>query len=229
MLRAVILDFNGVIIDDEPLHFEAMRNTVADFGINLTRETYWGKYLPLDDARCLEAICDDFSIKLSAEERTGALERKARIYRQLLQGHFPLFPGVARFIINAAMCYPLALASGARRDEVELALDSTGLRRYFLVIVAAEDFVQGKPHPESFLLALGRLNATINAPPILPEECLVIEDSLGGIQGARAAGMTCMAVTNSYPSVMLQAADRIVASLEEVRIESLQALFAETT
>jgi HAD superfamily hydrolase (TIGR01509 family) len=227
MLRAIILDFNGVVIDDEALHFGAMRDTVADFGIDLKRDIYWDKYLPLDDARCLEAICRDYSVRLSAEERTSALARKARIYRQLLQDRLPLFPGAARFIRSAAERYPLALASGARRDEIESVLDSAGLRRYFVVIVAAEDFAQGKPHPESFLLALERLNMAIDAAPIRPEECLVIEDSVAGIQGAHQAGMTCMAVANSYPGEMLQAADRIVASLEAVRLESLQALFEE--
>jgi beta-phosphoglucomutase len=227
MLRAIIIDFNGVILDDEPLHFAAMREVVADYGIDLTRETYWDKYLPFDDFQCLEAICRDYSLRLPTDERVGALSRKIRIYRELLQDHLPLFPGVARFIRTAAESYPLALASGARRDEIHSTLDSAGLRRYFVVIVAAEDFSQGKPHPESFLLALERLNAAIDSRPIRSEECLVIEDSVGGVHGARAAGMTCMAVTNSYPREKLREANRIVASLEEVRLESLQALFGE--
>ncbi len=227
MLRAIIFDFNGVILDDELLHFEAMRNVITGYGVDLAREMYWDRYLPLDDQQCLEAICRDYSISMNSEERKNALERKARFYWQSLRGHFPLFPGVDRFIRAAAHRYPLALASGARREEIESTLDSTGLRRYFVVIVAAEDFAQGKPHPESFLLALKRLNAAIDSPQIRPEECLVIEDSIGGIRGAQTAGMICMAVTNSYPGEALSAADRIVASLENVRLESLQTLFEE--
>ncbi len=225
MLRAIIFDFNGVVIDDEAFHFGAMRDAVADFGIALTRDVYWDRYLPLDDTRCLEAICRDYSVCLSRSEFSGALARKARIYRQSLQGGFPLFPGVSQFIIDASKLYPLALASGAQREEIVSTLDSTGLRRYFVTIVAAEDFAQGKPHPESYLLALERLNAAIHETPILPHECLVMEDSVSGVQGAKQAGMACMAITNSYSREMLQAADRIVASLEEVRVESLQALF----
>jgi HAD superfamily hydrolase (TIGR01509 family) len=227
MLRAIIFDFNGVVLDDELLHFDAMRDTVADFGIHLTQEIYWDRYLPLDDTRCLDAICRDYSVRLRDDERAGALARKARIYRRLLRDRLPLFPGAARFIINAAGRYPLALASGARREEIESTLDSAGLRSYFAVIVAAEDFAQAKPHPESFLLALERLNAAIHFAPIRPEQCLVIEDSIGGIHGARQAGMLCLAVTNSYPSERLQAADKIVASLEEAELEGLQALFEE--
>jgi beta-phosphoglucomutase-like phosphatase (HAD superfamily) len=140
-----------------------------------------------------------------------------------------LFAGVARFIEIAAECYPLALASGARREEIETALDSTGLRRYFLVIVAAEDFVRGKPHPESFLLALEQLNAKIGkaTKAIRPEECLVIEDSIEGVNGARAAGMACLAVSNSYPGYMLKAANMTATTLSEIQLDTLRALFEE--
>jgi len=228
MLKAIIIDFNGVILDDEPLHFAAMRDAVADLGIPLTKEAYWSKYLPFDDNQCLESICQDHSFKLSAEERAITLARKSHNYQRLLRDGCPLLPGVSQFIQAAAEIYPLALASGARREEIESALELTGLKRHFLVVVAAEDFRQGKPDPESFLLALERLNAALNAIPIRPEECLVIEDSVGGISGARAAGMACMAVTNSYPHEALAAANRIVASLGEVQLDSLQALFEGT-
>jgi HAD superfamily hydrolase (TIGR01509 family) len=229
MLKAIILDFNGVIFDDEPLHFRAMRDAVADFGVLLTREVYWDKYLPMDDAQCLEAICRDYGIRLSRGERESTLERKVRLYYELLQDRLPLFPGAAQFIKAAAESYPLALASGARREEIEAVLDSAGLKPYFDVVVAAEDFTQGKPHPESFLLALNRLNAKVGPQPspIKPEECLVIEDSVGGVRGARAAGMVCLAVSSSYPSAMLQSANRVVASLEEVQVAGLQELFGE--
>ncbi len=228
MLKAIIFDFNGVILNDEPLHFAAMRDTVADFGINLTEKAYWSKYLPFDDAECLEAICRDHSFPLSSEERENALARKCQYYEQLIKRGLPLLPGVPQFIQAAAGLYPLALASGARRDEIETTLESTGLKRYFLVVVAAEDFLRGKPHPESYLLALNRLNAALKIPPIKPEECLVIEDSVGGVNGARAAGMKCLAVTNSYPREALTAANKIVASLDEVPVENLQAFFGGT-
>lgn len=223
------MDFNGVILNDEPVHFAAMRDTVAELGIALTKEDYWNKYLPFDDRQCLDAICRDFSIRLNENQRETALARKAHLYRKAISDQFPLFAGVAQFVENAARHYPLALASGARREEIETALDSTGLRRYFLVIVAAEDFVRGKPHPESFLLALEQLNARIErtSTAIRPEECLVIEDSIDGINGARAAGMVCMAVSNSYPGDMLKAANMTTANLSEIQLDTLRALFEE--
>ncbi len=227
MLKAIIVDFNGVIIDDEPLHFSAMREAVADFGIELSRQAYWDRYLPMDDAQCLDAICKDYLVDLGALEREKILKRKVDIYRRLLQDRLPLFPGAAQFVINAAKHFPLALASGARRREIETVLSSAELIQCFDVIVAAEDFVRGKPHPDSFLLALSRLNEKLGrlSDPIRPGECLVVEDSVAGIKGAKAAGMVCLAVTNSYPSHLLQAADKVVASLEEVQIHALQELF----
>ena len=229
MLKAIILDFNGVILDDELLHFKAMHEAVAVLDITLTRETYWDKYLPLDDADCLEALCRDNSIPLTYERRAQVLELKNALYNQQLQNRFPLFPGVAEFIQSAAQNYPLALASGARREEIETTLKATGLNQYFHVIVAAEDFTLGKPHPESFLLALKRLNAVRGtmSSVISPEECLVIEDSIGGVAGAIAAGMRCLAVSNSYPPEKLQKANRVARSLEEVQIESLLTLFEQ--
>jgi len=156
------------------------------------------------------------------------LRRKSEAYQRMLQGSFPILPGAAEFVRACSVRYPLALASGARRIEIETALESTGLRSYFLVIVAAEDFVRGKPHPESFLLALDRLNRALGSVPIRPRECLVVEDSVGGVEGAIAAGMKCLAVANTYPRESLKAAGRVAASLEEVRLETLQALFEES-
>jgi len=223
------MDFNGVILNDEPVHFAAMRDTVAELGITLTKEDYWKKYLPFDDRQCLDAICRDCSIRLSETRHEAALARKAQLYKETISCNFPLFAGVAQFIENAAQHYPLALASGAKREEIETALDSTGLRRYFLVIVAAEDFVRGKPHPDSFLLALEQLNAKIGSTSrtIRPGECLVIEDSIDGVNGALAAGMACMAVSNSYPENMLQTANMTAATLSEIRLDTLRALFEE--
>ena len=185
------------------------------------------KYLPFDDIECLENVCRDHSFELDETTRREALERKSRNYQRLLRGGFPMSPGAAQLVQTAAGHYPLAIASGARRVEIESALDSIGLKHYFTVIVAAEDFVLGKPNPESFLLALERLNAARDSAPILPGECLVIEDSVGGVRGARAAGMRCMAVTSSYPREALQAANKIVATLENVPLDSLKDLFEE--
>jgi len=226
MLEAIIFDFNGIIIDDEPLHYQSMRDIVAPLGIDISIEEYWNKYLPFDDEACLDAICGDYSIRLEARDRQQMLKNKNELYRKMLQNHYPLFPGAARLIRTASRKYPLAIASGARREDIARTLAATGLSEFFSVVVGAEDFRMGKPHPESFLLALARLNEELNGrpSPVQPGECLVIEDSVGGVDGARAAGMPCLAVSNSYPRERLRAANCVVSSLREVDLPMLEIL-----
>jgi beta-phosphoglucomutase-like phosphatase (HAD superfamily) len=232
MLRAIIFDFNGIILNDEPVHYRAMRDAVTEIGIAITEEEYWSNYLPLDDERCLAAICQVHDETLSPEAAAATLSRKSALYQTYMSNQFPLFPGTGDFIRLAASRYPLALASGARRDEIEKTLHATGLHPFFRVIVAAQDFKLGKPHPESFLLALERLNRSLNGTTrILPGECLVIEDAVGGVQGARNAGMRCLAISNSYSREQLTAASAnlVLASLEALTLEQLQSLFEETS
>jgi beta-phosphoglucomutase len=232
MLKAIIFDFNGIILNDEPIHFRAMRDTVAGLGIQLSEEEYWAKYLPFDDERCLDEICRNHSVTLTADQRRAALTRKVDTYQNLMSDGFPVFPGAADFVRLAAARYPLAIASGARREEVESTLHATDLIGCFRVIVAAQDFTLGKPHPESFLLALQRLNGVLDGhgSPIRADECLVIEDSVGGVRGATAAGMKCLAISNTYPHEQLAgaAANLVAPSLQGLDLDSLKVLFEDT-
>src|SRR2546422_259167 len=118
---------------------------------------------------------------------------------------------------------PLAVASGALRHEIELILAQAGLADCFAAIVSAEDGSVGKPSPEGFLRALDRLR--VRLPDLAPRDCLVVEDSQPGLEGARRAGMRCLAVTNSYPAAELGGADLIVRSLAEAGWDRLAALF----
>ncbi len=231
MLKAILFDFNGIILNDEPLHFASMRDAVAELGIALSQELYWTRYLPFDDATCLEKICSDQGVQLSEILKQEILALKIAGYERLIESNYPLFPGASGFIRASSARYPLAVASGARREEILSTLRATGLLDHFKVIVGAEDFTLGKPNPESYLLALDRLNRSLNGhhEHILPSECLVIEDSVGGVKGAVAAGMVCLAITNTYPAEKLGAAHRVVASFDEVSLESLEALLQEAS
>lgn len=214
-LKAIIFDFNGVIVDDEPLHLELFRKVLQEEMIFLTDEDYHEKYLGFDDRGCFTAVLCDNSRTPDAANETfiqELIERKAEYYRQAIQERMLLFPGVVDLVRRSAEQYPLAIASGALRSEIEFVLQRGEIRDCFQVIVAAEDVSECKPDPEGYLKALDQLNAALNT-EIQAHECLVIEDSLAGIEAAKAAGMRCVAVTNSYSSHELTAADAIVTSL----------------
>jgi HAD superfamily hydrolase (TIGR01509 family) len=147
-------------------------------------------------------------------------------YQDMIRNHVSIFPGVHSLVNSLAEKLPLAVASGALRNEIETILTAAGLLDHFKVIVGAEDVTRGKPEPEIFLKALAALNTGESAHSIDAAQCVVIEDSKEGIRGARRAGMKCLAVTNSHPVALLKEANLIVKSLEEVTLPMLQKICA---
>lgn len=227
MLRAVIFDFNGIIVDDEPIHCQLFQKVFGEEGIVLTEEAYYARYLGFDDRGAFGAGFRDHNRTLNEQKLAELVDRKAVYYQEAIRNHVAIFPGVRALVADLAQRLPLAVASGALRQEIETILTTTGLLAHFKTIVSAEDVKQGKPEPEIFLKALAGLNTQSDyGKPIQAAECVVIEDSKEGIRGARRAGMKCLAVTNSHPAELLQEADAIVKSLEEVSLPSLKALCA---
>ncbi len=223
MLRAVIFDFNGIIVDDEPIHFQLFQKVLGEEGITLTEEAYYERYLGFDDRGAFMAGFQDNGRSLSATKLQELIERKAVYYQEAIRNHVSIFPGVKTLVADLSTAFPLAVASGALRDEIDTILNTAGLLSHFRAIVSAEDVKHGKPEPEIFLKALAALNALKpNAATIQAGDCVVIEDSKEGIRGARRAGMKCMAVTNSHPAELLSEADAVVKSLEDVALPFLQ-------
>lgn len=215
-LRAVIFDFNGVIVDDEPLHLELFKTVMAELGIVLSNEEYREKYLGFDDRGCFTAALADAGRVAEAENAAliaALIERKAGLYVAAINQSCPLFPGAVPLVKSLAETLPLAIASGALRNEIEIVLGRAGVRDLFQAIIAAEDVSACKPDPEGYVKALAALNA-LGQEAIRPEQCLVIEDSVAGIEAAKRAGMRCLAVTNSYAAEELWRADRVVATVE---------------
>lgn len=227
MLRAILFDFDGVIADSEPAHLRAFQAVVAEEGVALNEETYYSRYLGLDDRACLRAILRDAGRNCADDALEHLFRRKSAQYLNALREGAVLMPGAADFIRRASARYPLAIASGALRSEIELVLAGADLRSCFVDVVSAEDVRHCKPHPEPFLTALDLLNRQIRPyPPIQASECLVIEDALHGISAAHEAGVKCLAVASSYPISRLGAADMVAQSLEGFPVERLEGLFA---
>lgn len=219
MLKAIIFDCDGVIADSEPLHLRAFQQTLAEEGITITKEEYLRHYLAFDDRGCfLRAFAD--RERPTAEKLAELISRKAACIEPMMRSELQLFAGAVDLIRRAAKKYPLAVASGALRHEIEIILECGGVKDCFLAVVSAEDVSRGKPDPESFLKAHALLNAR-SARPIATQECLVIEDSLHGIEAARAAGMPVLAVATSYPIEELSKADLAVERLDGLSLEEL--------
>jgi HAD superfamily hydrolase (TIGR01509 family) len=222
-LQAIIFDFDGVIADTEPLHYEAFRQVLEELGIRLSEADYYADYLGYDDRGFFTAALTNHRRPLSPDLIDTLVQSKGHAYMATLSTDLTLFPGVRSFIEHAAPRYPLAIASGALRHEIELILEQAGLRKAFSCITSAEDVSTGKPSPEPFLHAMAQLNGSIGRPPLRASDCLVIEDSLPGIRGARAAGMKVLAVANTHPLSDLHEADAVTASLEQVELGKLAA------
>ena len=223
MLHAVIFDFNGIIVNDEPIHFKLFQRVLGEEGIILTEEAYYARYLGFDDRGAFMAGYRDNDRSLTDQKLSELIARKALYYQDAIRNHVVIFPGVKTLVFGLAPSVPLAVASGALRHEIATILTTAGLLNYFQAIVSAEDVKQGKPEPEIFWKVLAKLNAGAS-PQIEPANCVVIEDSKEGIRGARAAGMKCLAVTNSHPGDLLGEANAVVKSLEEVTLPFLQQL-----
>lgn len=224
MLRAIIFDCDGVIADTEPLHLAAFQRVLGEEGLSLAEGDYYDRYLALDDRSCFMRLYEERGRSLDPKRLNELIARKAAYLEPVIGEQLRIFPGVEEFVREAAANFPLAIASGALRREIELVLDAAHLLNCFCAIVSAEDVSKGKPHPEPFLKALALINE-VRSEAIRPEECLVVEDSIHGVEAARAAGMRCLAVTNSYGRELLSEADLVVGSLAGLSLRQLEAIF----
>ena len=223
-LRAAVFDFDGVIVDSEPLHFRSLREALLSERIEITHAEYWDHLLAHDDRS---------SIRLAFErrgERTDAV-RLARVERvkverfaQLIP-EIPVFPGARELIGALAAELPLAIASGARHEEIEAILHGIGLRDSFLVVVGAQDASRSKPDPAPYLEAARRLESRLAG--LVPGECVAFEDSVPGVMSALGAGMKVIGVAHSYPAAKLHSAHRVVHSLAALEPRSLGGLFED--
>ena len=222
MLKAILFDFDGVLADTEPLHFRMFQQVLYEEGIPLSEDAYYQKYVGFDDKDCFHAILAEHGRSIAPETIRRLVAWKAMMMLDHLKATPVVYPGIVEFVKSSASRYRLAVVSGALRQEIELILQTAGMRTDFEHLTSAEDVRNGKPDPEGYLHALRSLNR--NAPVLAPE-CLVIEDTLFGIQAAHAAGMRCLAVSTTCPADQLASADAIASTLKGYDLESLARRF----
>lgn len=227
-LRAIIFDFNGVIADDETPHLLIFQQALQEDGLALTKEDYYGVYLGMDERNCATALVESVTGTRDPIPLRRILERKAALFRDYTATHKPqLFPGVVKFVKRAGERYRLAIASGGTREQIEFALRDTPIEKDIAVIVSAEDTTIGKPDPAVYRVTLNRINRLEPRPqpPIGPEECLVIEDSLAGIHSAKTAGMQVIGLATTYSAEQISEAHSVIPSLEDLSLDRLEKLF----
>ncbi|HEV2914742.1 MAG TPA: HAD family phosphatase [Pyrinomonadaceae bacterium] len=231
MIQAILFDFNGVIIDDEPLQLQVYRDVLGAHAITITDEDYYS-LLGADDEVFVRAIFERAGKPLKDETLASLIERKSELHREVIGDAPPLFPGVVTFIRAGARRYHLAVVSMARRVEIDYVLGRAHLKAEFKAIVSAEDVAACKPDPCCYNRAFELLNEkrrTARELPLLPHECLVIEDSPPGIQSGRAAGMRTLGVTNTVSEEKLRAAgaDVVTRSLADWTMDAVHHVFSE--
>jgi beta-phosphoglucomutase len=219
MIRALIFDFNGVIVDDEHVHFELFRDVLQENGVELTETTYHDRYLGYDDRGCFSAALLDAGVIVDDAFVATLIARKAGLYARAAANGLRFFPGSER-IVEFAARRPTAICSGALRPEIEYALDRLNARQSIAAIVSAEDTTRCKPDPQGYTLAFEALRGcgALRDRDLQPAECLAIEDSSAGILAARAAGLRTIGVAHTYP------ADTLVAAGAELVLKSLEQL-----
>ncbi|MDX2035016.1 MAG: HAD family phosphatase [Isosphaeraceae bacterium] len=229
MIRAVIFDFNGVIADDEHLHFELFREVLSQEGIELSEAKYHSDYLGFDDRGCFAAALQDSGRPADSSHVDALIARKAQLYATAAETELIIFPHAPEAVRRLAHTWPLAICSGALLPEIEFALARMNVRDSIGPIVSAEKTTACKPDPQGYLLALAELRARVDA--LAADECVVIEDSVAGIEAARAAGMHTIGITHTYSRDVLLAAgaDLVVESPAELTTETIRRRFDERT
>ena len=208
---ATLFDFDGVLVDSEPVHLAAFNDVLEPLGATIDARTYAERYLSLDDAGVFREILHERGGREPAEGEVRALvEAKSPRFLERFEAGFRVFPGAAEVVARRAARGPVGIVSGALGREIAFALEKMGVSRAISFVVSAESTAVGKPDPAPYLRALDELRALGHA-----ARAVVIEDSLGGIASARGAGLRCIGVAHTYRADELAAAgaEAVVADL----------------
>jgi beta-phosphoglucomutase-like phosphatase (HAD superfamily) len=222
---ATFFDFNGVLVNDEVVHFETFREVLAALGVSLSEHDYLHRYLGFDDAGAFRAILGDAGQAPSSDQVAALIDAKRPLYMARARAALPTFAGAAELVRLRAAVGPALIVSGALRDEIELGLEVLGVRSAIQAIVSAEDTRACKPDPEGYLIARRLLAQRGQAD--LAARALVIEDSLAGVEAAKAAGLPCVGVAHTYSEAELSGAgaDGVAITLAHIDEPFLLSLY----
>lgn len=229
MIKAILFDWNGVVIDDEQIQCEIFREVMGPHGVELTDEAYYAR-MGMNDWAFVASVFEEAGKSIGEAEVNAVVEGKTAKWLERLHKSVPLFDGVDNFVRKCAAEFTLGIVSMANRTEIDEALERTGLGPCFSVILSAEDIATYKPDPACYRegfrqIDLARISA--DALPMVHADCLVIEDSAPGVQAGKAAGLPVLGVTSSVSAYVLRAAgaDAIANRLDDWMPETLRRVF----
>jgi beta-phosphoglucomutase len=211
-VRAVAFDFNGTLSDDEPIHCSIYRTMFAEQGKPLTAEHYYGALAGLSE----EAIIGGW-LDVEGDELAALVAERISRYRAATVDGATIRPAVRDAVRYASDRVPVAVVSGAFREEIEPVLEAAGIAGAFTTLVTAEDVVNGKPHPDAYEALVDRLAG------VDPGEVLVFEDTEAGVRAATEAGCRCVALRGTVAADRLAAAEELVDAIDVALLERLLA------
>ncbi len=229
MIKAILMDFNGVIINDEPLQMQVYQEILKNEGIELTEADYYAS-LGMDDRTFINAVHRRAGKEVSAEKNKAINDAKTARWREIVDKEMPIFEGVENFVRKMEKDFALGIVSMAWREEIEYVLNKVGLLGCFSIIVSAEDVENCKPNPECYRKGFNQIDAFRTrggGNPIIHADCLVIEDSPPGIAAGKAAGLKTLGITNTVSARELReaGADAVSKNLDDWMPDSMRRVF----
>lgn len=228
MLKAIIFDFDGVIVDSEPLHYQAFADVTRRMGYKFEYRFYVDQFVGRDDRDAFREILRLEGRESDLNQIKNLCFQKQIVFEQLAMDSVSLIPGALQLITQSYEELPIAIASGSTMADIELMLRKVGLRDYFQILVTADDVERSKPEPRIYELAVQRLSTAHPTQHLRPEDCLAIEDTGSGIDSALGAGLRTLGVATTVPLSNLRNAERVTSSLTDVTVERLREWFTDS-
>lgn len=210
MIKAIIFDMDGVIVDTKRFHFNAMKAVFKrEYKVNITEKDYFGMGLfGKTDIKAITVLLKKYKLRGNIDDLRL---KKKKILEKMEKGHLKLFPGAKNTLKRLSKNYKIGLTSSEWKDIVSNLFRRFKIAQYFDVIIGKEDVKKHKPDPQPYIITAKKLK-------LKPSECIAVEDSIAGVESGKRAGMKVIAVMTSYPRERLKKADIIVKTIADIEV-----------